>query len=103
LPYRIFSSSDYNDKIDEPVVSKNVTFGSETDSVMAYYLVDMYSRSSNNHTQYSAQNSTGTSSLGEQVAEENGKKTRLKRDSESSSQVNVMELILFHVSSVPVP
>jgi hypothetical protein len=98
----MFSLSDYGDKTDEPVISKNATFGSETDSLMPYYLVDMHNRSSNNHTQYSAQNRTGRSSLGEQAAEENRKKTRLKRDTESSSQVNEMELI-FHVSSIPVP
>jgi hypothetical protein len=90
LPYRTFSSSDYNDKIDESVMSKNVTLDSERGSMMAYYLGDLYNRSSNNRTQFSAKtlNRSGTSSRGEQVAEEKRKRTRMKRDSESSSQVN---------------
>jgi hypothetical protein len=77
LPYRIFSSSDYNDQIGEPT---NNSLNSE----VASYLSDKYRRNSSNHTQYSVSNEhlnyTGMSSHAEEVADEKQKKTRIKRD-----------------------
>jgi hypothetical protein len=96
LPYRTLSSSDYNEKIDESVMSKNVTLNSEKGSILAYFR-DLYNRSSNNRTHYSVArtlNGSGTSSHDEQTAEEKRKRTRMKRDSESSSQVNTINVTL---------
>lgn len=93
LPYRIFSSPDYNDQIGEPFMPTNNTLNSEVTS----YLGGMYHRNSSNHTQYSASNKhlnyTGISSHGEEVAEEKRKNTRIKRD--FSSQVKGL---LIHIS-----
>lgn len=91
LPYRLISSSNYTDKIYESVTSKNVTLDSETGSVMAYQLGDLHNGSSSNRTQLSVSktlNISGTSSRGEQDAEEKRKRARKERDSESLSQVN---------------
>ncbi|KDR23153.1 Transient receptor potential cation channel subfamily V member 5, partial [Zootermopsis nevadensis] len=89
LPYRLISSSNYTDKIYESVTSKNVTLDSETGSVMAYQLGDLHNGSSSNRTQLSVSktlNISGTSSRGEQDAEEKRKRARKERDSESLSQ-----------------
>lgn len=94
LPYRIFSSPDYSDQIDEPFTSKNdtVTLDSGTAILVNYNVGDMHSRSSANNTQYSVPskrlNESEISSYGEQVAENKTTRKRIKRDSDSSSQVN---------------
>jgi len=92
LPYRILLSPDYSDQIDEPLVSKNDTLDSGTASIINSYVGDKYSRNSANNTQYSVPNKrlndSELSSHGEQVAENKKKRKRIKRDSDSSSQVN---------------
>jgi len=92
LPYRILLSPDYSDQTDEPFVSKNDTLDSKTASIVNSYVGDMYSRNPANNTQYSVPNKrlndSEFSSYGEQVAENNKKRKRIKRDSDSSSQVN---------------
>jgi hypothetical protein len=85
LPYRVFSSPHYSHQIDEPLMPKNDTLDSET----ASYFRDTYSSNSINSTQYSVAsnlfNGSGISH-GEQIAVEKTK-IRMKRNSESSSQV----------------
>jgi hypothetical protein len=94
LPYRILLSPDYSDQSDESFISKNdtVTLDSGTASMVNSYVGDKYSRNSANNTQYSVSkkslNDSEISSNGEQIAEKNKKRTRIKRDSDSSSQVN---------------
>jgi hypothetical protein len=93
LPYRIFSSPDYNEQTDEPFMSTNSTLNSERASRSG----DTYHKNSSNLTQYSVSNKhlneDGISSHGEEVAEEKREKTRIKRD--FSSQVN---RLLTHVT-----
>jgi hypothetical protein len=92
LPYKILLSPDYSDHIDEPFVSKNDTLDSGTASMVNSYVGSMYSRNSANNTQYSVPNKrlndSEFSSYGERVAENTKKRKRIKRDSDSSSQVN---------------
>jgi len=94
LPYRILLSPDYTDQTGEPSTSKNdtVTLNSATASMVNTYVGDTYSRNSANTTQYSVPNKrlndSESSSYGEQVAENKKNKKRIKRDSDSSSQVN---------------
>jgi hypothetical protein len=92
LPYRILLSPDYSDHTDEPFMSKNDTLDSGTASTVNSYVGDMYSRNSANKTQYSVPNKrlndSEVSSYGERVAENKKKRKRIKRDSDSSSQVN---------------
>lgn len=94
LPYRILLPPDYSDQIGEPSTSKNdtVTLNSGTDSMVNTYVGETYSRNSTNTTQFSGPNKrlndSEFSSYGEQVAENKKKRKRIKRDSDSSSQVN---------------
>lgn len=92
LPYRILLSPDYSDQTEEPFVSKNDTLDSGTASMVNSYVGDMYNRNSANNTQYSVPNKrlndSEFSSHGERVAENKKKRKRIKRDSDSSSQVN---------------
>jgi hypothetical protein len=85
-------SPDYNDQTDEHFMSKNDTLDLGTAGMVNSYVGDMYSRNSPNTTQYSAPNKrlndSEFSSYGEQVAENKKKRKRIKRDSDSSSQVN---------------
>jgi hypothetical protein len=75
-------------------MSKNdtVTSDSGTASVVNSYVGDIYNRSSANNTQYSVPNKrlndSEISSYGEQPTENKKKRKRIKRDSDSSSQVN---------------
>jgi hypothetical protein len=90
----MLSSSDYSDQIDETFLSKNdtVTLDSGTVNTVNSYVGDMYSRDFSNKTHYSVSNrhlnESEISSYGEQVAEKEKQKARIKRESESSSQVN---------------
>jgi hypothetical protein len=90
LPYRMLSSPDYNDQTDEPSMSKNdtVTLDSGTVSMVNSYVGDVYSRNFSDNKQYSVPNRRLNESEKQQVAENKEKKARIKRDSESSSQVN---------------
>jgi len=94
LPYRILLSPDYSDQIGEPSTSKNdtVTLNAGTAIMLNTYVGDTYSRNSANTTQYSVSNKrlndSEFSSYGEQVAENKKKRKRIKRSSDSSSQVN---------------
>jgi hypothetical protein len=73
-------------------MSKNDTLDSGTASIVNSYVGDMYSKISANNTQYSVPNKrlndSELSSYGEQVAESKKMRKRIKRDSDSSSQVN---------------
>jgi hypothetical protein len=94
LPYKMLLSPDYSDQINETSASKNdtVALDSGTASMVNSHVGDMYSRNSANNTQYSVPNKrlndSEFSSYGEQVAENKKKRIRIKRDSDSSSQVN---------------
>jgi hypothetical protein len=94
LPYKLLSSSDYNDQIDEPIIPKNdtVTLDSGSNNMVNSFVGDVYGRNSSNNTQYSVNNrhlsESKSSSYGDQVAENKENKARIKRDSETSSQVN---------------
>lgn len=86
----MLSSPDYNDQTDEPSMSKNdtVTLDSGTVSMVNSYVGDVYSRNFSDNKQYSVPNRRLNESEKQQVAENKEKKARIKRDSESSSQVN---------------
>jgi hypothetical protein len=92
LPYKILLSPDYSDQVVEPFISKNDTLDSGTANTLNSYEGDTYNRKSANNTQYSVPNKrlndSEFSSYGERVAENKKKRKRIKRDSDSSSQVN---------------
>jgi uncharacterized protein YpmS len=86
LPYKIFSSPDYNNQTGGQLMSTNNTLNSKIVS----YLRDINHKNFSKHTQYvvldKKLNDTGISSHAEEDAKEKPKRTRIKRD--VSSQVN---------------